>query len=118
MSTANDILIINGNLKTYDDNYGSVSYSIVRQIPIVCTGTIKDGFNGHTRKIALVLLGNTAIALYTGSISGYVRISDRLYQDSAELLYYANWKGSELGSRFISVDPVIDQEFVDSIPLG
>jgi len=117
MTIAKDVLIINGRIETYDDNWGSVSYATVRNLPIIATATIHNGFNGHTRKIALVLLGNTAIALYTGSISGYVRISDTLYQDASELLYYANWKSSELGKRIISLDPVIDQEFVDSLPV-
>lgn len=81
---------------------------------IDCTATIKDGCNGHICKVGIGLVDNVAIAVYT---SGFIRLSAYQYQDMAEVLYYANWKASELGSRIVSIDPVIDQSFVDSLPV-
>jgi hypothetical protein len=95
----------------------TITYSQAVQ-SIAATATIKDGCNGHTCKVGIGLVDNVAIAVYTGSMSGFIRLSARQYQDMVEVLYYANWKASELGSRVISIDPVIDQEFVDSLPVG
>lgn len=85
---------------------------------IAATATIKDGYFGNTCKVGIGLVDNVAIAVYTGSMSGFIRLSAYRYQDMAEVLYHANWKSSELGSRVVSIDPIIDQSFVDSLPVG
>jgi hypothetical protein len=88
-----------------------VPYTVSRQ-NIVATVTRKDGYNGHTCKVAIALVSGWAIAVTN---SGLFKFSESKYQDVSEMLYYLREHTKVFNSSIITVDTMLDQTYVDSL---
>jgi hypothetical protein len=88
-----------------------VPYIQARQ-NIVATVTRRDGYNGHTCKVAIALVSGWVIAVTN---SGLFKFSERKYQDTAEVLYYLNNHTRQFNSSIISVDAMPDMEYIDTL---